>query len=89
MAAENKLCCFALPFWNYFTHSNYLWFTPQVCLGPKRRQTMVFSATMTTELDELVEISLTNAVRLSADPSAIRPATLTEEYSFSSSCLLL
>lgn len=50
---------------------------------------MVFSATMTTELDELVEISLTNAVRLSADPSAIRPATLTEEYSFSSSCLLL
>ncbi|KAK9912219.1 hypothetical protein M0R45_036090 [Rubus argutus] len=51
----------------------------QVCLGPKRRQTMVFSATMTTKLDELVEMSLTNPVRLSANPSAIRPATLTEE----------
>lgn len=41
---------------------------------------MLFSATMNTELDELVKLSLNNPVRLSADPSAKRPARLTEEY---------
>lgn len=40
---------------------------------------MLFSATMTEEVDELVKLSLTRPVRLSADPSTKRPATLTEE----------
>ncbi|KAK9946918.1 hypothetical protein M0R45_012357 [Rubus argutus] len=46
---------------------------------PKRRQTMLFSATMTEEVDELVQLSLTKPLRLSADPSAKRPVTLIEE----------
>ncbi|XP_024030297.1 DEAD-box ATP-dependent RNA helicase 28 [Morus notabilis] len=46
---------------------------------PKRRQTMLFSATMTEEVDELVKLSLNQPVRLSADPSTKRPAKLTEE----------
>ncbi|ONM22828.1 DEAD-box ATP-dependent RNA helicase 28 [Zea mays] len=46
---------------------------------PKRRQTMLFSATMTEEIDELVKLSLNKPVRLEADPSLKRPATLTEE----------
>ncbi|PQQ05337.1 DEAD-box ATP-dependent RNA helicase 28-like [Prunus yedoensis var. nudiflora] len=48
-------------------------------LCPKRRQTMLFSATMTTEVDELVKLSLTKPLRLSADPSSKRPVALTEE----------
>ncbi|KAK3231850.1 hypothetical protein Dsin_003731 [Dipteronia sinensis] len=50
-----------------------------VRLCPKRRQTMLFSATMTEQVDELITLSLTRPLRLSADPSAKRPATLTEE----------
>ncbi|WCJ35081.1 ATP-dependent RNA helicase DRS1 [Euphorbia peplus] len=50
-----------------------------VRLCPKRRQTMLFSATMTEEIDELIKLSLTKPLRLSADPSTKRPATLTEE----------
>ncbi|KAM0902582.1 hypothetical protein ACQ4PT_019244 [Festuca glaucescens] len=46
---------------------------------PKRRQTMLFSATMTEQIDELVKLSLNKPVRLEADPSLKRPATLTEE----------
>ncbi|KAL5223961.1 hypothetical protein ABZP36_010600 [Zizania latifolia] len=46
---------------------------------PKRRQTMLFSATMTEEINELVTLSLNKPVRLEADPSLKRPATLTEE----------
>ncbi|XP_058098911.1 DEAD-box ATP-dependent RNA helicase 28 [Magnolia sinica] len=49
----------------------------RVC--PKRRQTMLFSATMTEEVDELIKLSLSRPMRLSADPSTKRPATLTEE----------
>lgn len=48
-------------------------------LCPKRRQTMLFSATMTEEVDELINLSLNKPLRLSADPSTKRPATLTEE----------
>uniref|UniRef100_A0A0D6QTT0 RNA helicase n=1 Tax=Araucaria cunninghamii TaxID=56994 RepID=A0A0D6QTT0_ARACU len=48
-------------------------------LCPKRRQTMLFSATMTEEVDELIKLSLTSPVRLSADPSTMRPSTLMEE----------
>lgn len=40
---------------------------------------MLFSATMTEEVNELVKLSLAKPLRLSADPSAKRPATLTEE----------
>ncbi|KAK3139782.1 hypothetical protein QOZ80_5AG0390100 [Eleusine coracana subsp. coracana] len=46
---------------------------------PKRRQTMLFSATMTEEIDTLIKLSLNKPVRLEADPSLKRPATLTEE----------
>jgi ATP-dependent RNA helicase DDX27 len=41
---------------------------------------MLFSATMTEEVNELVKLSLVNPVRLSADPSTQRPATLLEQY---------
>uniref|UniRef100_A0A0D3A7K0 RNA helicase n=1 Tax=Brassica oleracea var. oleracea TaxID=109376 RepID=A0A0D3A7K0_BRAOL len=50
-----------------------------VRLCPKRRQTMLFSATMTEEVKELVKLSLNKPLRLSADPSARRPPGLTEE----------
>lgn len=50
-----------------------------VRLCPKRRQTMLFSATMTEEVNELIKLSLVNPVRLSADPSTQRPATLLEQ----------
>ncbi|CAN6923119.1 unnamed protein product [Brassica oleracea] len=50
-----------------------------VRLCPKRRQTMLFSATMTDEVKELVKLSLNKPLRLSADPSARRPPGLTEE----------
>ncbi|VFR03579.1 unnamed protein product [Cuscuta campestris] len=46
---------------------------------PKRRQTMLFSATMTEEVNNLINLSLNKPVRISADPSARRPSTLTEE----------
>ncbi|KAI5077374.1 hypothetical protein GOP47_0007198 [Adiantum capillus-veneris] len=50
-----------------------------VRLCPKKRQTMLFSATMTEEVNELVKLSLANPVRLSADPSTQRPSTLVEQ----------
>ncbi|CAJ1964511.1 unnamed protein product [Sphenostylis stenocarpa] len=50
-----------------------------VRMCPKKRQTMLFSATMTEEVDELIKLSLSKPLRLSADPSTKRPATLTEE----------
>eukprot|EP00252_Welwitschia_mirabilis_P008114 TRINITY_DN19832_c0_g1_i1.p1 TRINITY_DN19832_c0_g1~~TRINITY_DN19832_c0_g1_i1.p1 ORF type:complete len:769 (-),score=195.09 TRINITY_DN19832_c0_g1_i1:1104-3410(-) len=50
-----------------------------VKICPKRRQTMLFSATMTNEVDDLIKLSLTSPVRLSADPLTKRPSTLTEE----------
>ncbi|XP_042036137.1 DEAD-box ATP-dependent RNA helicase 28-like [Salvia splendens] len=50
-----------------------------VKLCSKRRQTMLFSATMTEKVDELANLSLNKPVRLSADPTAKRPAALTEE----------
>ncbi|KAG5414318.1 hypothetical protein IGI04_001885 [Brassica rapa subsp. trilocularis] len=56
-----------------------LGFSLQVRLCPKRRQTMLFSATMTEEVKELAKLSLNKPLRLSADPSARRPPGLTEE----------
>ncbi|KAF4396838.1 hypothetical protein F8388_004806 [Cannabis sativa] len=50
-----------------------------VRLCSKKRQTMLFSATMTEQVDELVKLSLNKPLRLSADPSSKRPAKLTEE----------
>ncbi|XP_031476571.1 DEAD-box ATP-dependent RNA helicase 28 [Nymphaea colorata] len=50
-----------------------------VKLCPRQRQTMLFSATMTDQVDELVKLSLNKPVRLAADPSMKRPATLSEE----------
>ncbi|KAK2976650.1 hypothetical protein RJ640_008186 [Escallonia rubra] len=50
-----------------------------VRLCSKRRQTMLFSATMTEQVDELIKLSLKKPLRLSADPSTKRPASLTEE----------
>ncbi|KAI3929106.1 hypothetical protein MKW92_027689 [Papaver armeniacum] len=49
----------------------------RVC--PKKRQTMLFSATLTEQVDELIKLSLNKPLRLSADPSTKRPASLTEE----------
>ncbi|KMZ57390.1 DEAD-box ATP-dependent RNA helicase 28 [Zostera marina] len=49
-------------------------------LCPKKRQTMLFSATMTEKVDELINLSLTEPVRLQADPSTKRPTSLTEEF---------
>eukprot|EP00897_Mesotaenium_endlicherianum_P008915 jgi/Mesen1/8051/ME000043S07436 len=50
-----------------------------VRLCPRRRQTLLFSATMTDEVAKLVQLSLNNPVRLSADPKTQRPASLSEE----------
>ncbi|CAA7044714.1 unnamed protein product [Microthlaspi erraticum] len=50
-----------------------------VRLCPKTRQTMLFSATMTEEVKELVKLSLNKPMRLAADPSSRRPPGLTEE----------
>ncbi|XP_071726321.1 DEAD-box ATP-dependent RNA helicase 28-like [Rutidosis leptorrhynchoides] len=50
-----------------------------VRLCPKGRQTMLFSATMTEQVDELIKLLLNKPLRLSADPITKRPSTLTEE----------
>ncbi|GMH16550.1 hypothetical protein Nepgr_018391 [Nepenthes gracilis] len=50
-----------------------------VRMSPKRRQTMLFSATMTEDVDELIKLSMTRPFYLKANPSAERPASLTEE----------
>ena len=46
---------------------------------PKRRQTMLFSATLTSGVEELAEFSMKNPARLSADQIGTTPGTLTEE----------
>lgn len=51
----------------------------QVEACPKRRQTLLFSATMTSAVERLVSLSLSHPVRLSADPATQRPKTLAEE----------
>lgn len=40
---------------------------------------MLFSATMTEEIDDLIKLSLNKPVRLSADPTMKRPEKLIEE----------
>lgn len=50
---------------------------------------MLFSATMTEKVDELIKLSLNNPLRLSADPTAKRPAALTEEWVIISSAVFV
>lgn len=46
---------------------------------PKQRQTMLFSATMTEEVQKLMELSLKKPVRIAADPSGRVPRQLVQE----------
>ncbi|KFM23899.1 DEAD-box ATP-dependent RNA helicase 28 [Auxenochlorella protothecoides] len=50
-----------------------------VRLAPRKRQTMLFSATMTEEVKKLVAVSLNRPVRLAADATAAAPKELTQE----------
>ncbi|PPR05356.1 hypothetical protein CVT24_007970 [Panaeolus cyanescens] len=47
---------------------------------PKSRQTMLFSATMTDSVDELVKMSLNKPVRLFVDPKRSTARGLTQEF---------
>jgi len=47
--------------------------------APRRRQTLLFSATMTTGVQQLVDLSLTAPVRLAADAAASAPRRLRHE----------
>ena len=46
---------------------------------PRRRQTMLFSATLTSGVEDLADFSMKNPARLSADQIGSTPGTLTEE----------
>ena len=48
-------------------------------LCPKRRQTLLFSATLTPEVERLAALSLQSPARLSADGLGAAPSTLTQE----------
>ncbi|WFC94874.1 RNA helicase [Malassezia brasiliensis] len=47
---------------------------------PQQRQTMLFSATMTDDVDQLVRLSLRHPVRLFVDPKRSTAAKLTQEF---------
>ncbi|KAL6070686.1 Nucleolar DEAD-box protein required for synthesis of 60S ribosomal subunit [Balamuthia mandrillaris] len=47
---------------------------------PRQRQTMLFSATMTEEVDRLAAVSLNNPVRISVDPKWQVAAGITQEF---------
>jgi ATP-dependent RNA helicase DDX27 len=47
---------------------------------PRNRQTMLFSATMTDEVEELVKLSMKEPVRIFVDPNAKTAARLTQEF---------
>ncbi|CAL8470679.1 g10221 [Coccomyxa elongata] len=48
-------------------------------LTPRKRQTLLFSATMTEEVRDLVALSLQRPVRLAADAAGAAPKALTQE----------
>jgi hypothetical protein len=48
-------------------------------LAPAKRQTLLFSATMTESVQALISLSLSAPVRLAADPTASAPTTLRQE----------
>jgi ATP-dependent RNA helicase DDX27 len=50
-----------------------------VKLAPLKRQTLLFSATMTDQVKDLINLSLHHPVRLAADESAAAPKALTQE----------
>lgn len=50
-----------------------------VRMSPTKRQTLLFSATMTEEVNALVALSLRHPVRLAADAAAASPANLHQE----------
>lgn len=50
-----------------------------VSLSPRKRQTLLFSATMTERVQELIALSLQSPVRLAADRPAAAPAALRQE----------
>jgi ATP-dependent RNA helicase DDX27 len=50
-----------------------------VAAAPRKRQTLLFSATMTARVADLVTLSLTAPVRLAADAAAAAPAALRQE----------
>lgn len=47
---------------------------------PKKRQTMLFSATMTENIDELVKLSLNKPIRLFIDSSQAMTSKLVQEF---------
>ena len=51
-----------------------------VRLCPTQRQTMLFSATMTEDVDQLVRLSLRTPVRLFVDPKRSTASKLTQEF---------
>ena len=48
-------------------------------LTPRKRQTLLFSATMTEEVRALAALSLQRPVRLAADAAGVAPAQLQQE----------
>lgn len=48
-------------------------------LTPRKRQTLLFSATMTEEVRALAALSLQRPVRLAADAAGVAPAALQQE----------
>lgn len=48
-------------------------------LTPNKRQTLLFSATMSAGVKQLIQLSLSRPVRLAADVTAATPATLRQE----------
>lgn len=48
-------------------------------MAPRERQTMLFSATMTEDVEQLVRVSLRRPVRLAADLRDTAPSQLAQE----------